>query len=251
MPISINNISFKYENGNSKILENVNLDIKENETIAILGKSGAGKSTLLNIISNFYYPLTGEIELNGIISKDITYIRQSAIEMLFPWKNVQENVDFSLIERNQFTESNKKRNAELLKILKLDDKKKQYPSELSGGEKKRLSFSCGLSYSPKLILLDEAFTGIDFSLKWELWAFLRTEIEKLKAEAIIVTHDFDEALLLADKIVFLNPNKKIDDIVIDTKGINKKNIAKAISSNEFNELKIETLKAYNKINEAV
>lgn len=251
MPISINNISFKYDNGNSEILENVNLEIKDNETIAILGKSGSGKSTLLNIISDFYSPLTGNVELMEITSKDIAYIRQSSIEMLFPWKNVKENVDFALIERKQYTEANKKRNLDILKVLKLDDKKKQYPSELSGGEKKRLSFACGLSYSPKLILLDEAFSGIDFSLKWELWSFLRAEIEKLNARAIIITHDFDEALLLADRIFFLNPNKSIDSTVINTNGMNRKDIASALSSSEFNELKIETLKAYKQINEAV
>ncbi|MCB0516820.1 MAG: ATP-binding cassette domain-containing protein [Bacteroidetes bacterium] len=149
MPVSIKNISFKYDNSSSLILDNVNLEIKKNETVAILGKSGSGKSTLLNIISEFYRPLTGNVELQGITTRDIAYIRQSAIEMLFPWKNVQENIDFSLIERNLLTAENKNRNKELLNALKLYNKKYNYPRELSGGEKKRLSFACGLSYSPK------------------------------------------------------------------------------------------------------
>ena len=251
MSVSIKNISFKYDNSNKLILDNVNLEIKDEETVAILGISGSGKSTLLNIISGFFRPLTGNVELQRITTKDIAYIRQSAIEMLFPWKNVQENIDFSLKERNLFTDDNKKRNRELLHVLKLSDKKKQYPSELSGGEKKRLSFACGLSYSPKLILLDEAFTGIDFSLKWELWELLRKELKKHNSGAIIVTHDFDEAILLADKIFFLNPSKSIDETVINTEGMNKLDIGTAISTREFNELKIKTLKVYNKINEEI
>ena len=107
------------------------------------------------------------------------------------------------------------------------------------------------TYSPKLILLDEAFTGIDFSLKWELWDFLRNEIKNLNAEVIIVTHDFDEAILLADKIVFLNPSKSIDNTVIETEGVNKIDIATAMSDSEFNKLKVKTLKIYSKTNEEV
>lgn len=248
MSILINNVSYNYRSSNVQILKNVNLEIKPNETIAILGKSGSGKSTLLNLISDFYSPSTGKIELGDISNQEIAYIRQTAMEMLYPWKNVQENIDFALIERKQLSSANKIRNSELLKILRLKDKNKKYPNELSGGEKKRLSFSCGLSYSPKLILLDEAFTGIDFSLKWELWDFLRKEIKKLSATAVIVTHDFDEAILLADRIVFLNSFNSIDEIEILTQDLNKEDIASAILSNKFNELKKETLKAYNKIN---
>jgi sulfate transport system ATP-binding protein len=174
------------------------------------------------------------------------------MDMLFPWLTVKENIEFALKERKQLDSEAKERLMALIETLGLTEKvtKKSYPSELSGGEKKRLSFACGLSYAPKLILLDEAFTGIDFSLKWELWSFLRAEIERTKATAIIVTHDFDEALFLADRILFFNSKKQIDTREVVVNKTNVLAIEKSLSEPSFVKTKTETLKIYKEINEA-
>ena len=253
MGISINDLTFQYSDSQSSIIEDLNLEIKECETVALLGISGSGKSTLLNLISSFQNPNKGNIKLFNLESNDISYIRQSAMDMLFPWLTVKENLEFALKERRQLNEDSRVKLEKLIKILGLTEKvnNRSYPSELSGGEKKRLSFACGLSYSPKLILLDEAFTGIDFSLKWELWSFLRTEIKRTKATAIIVTHDFDEAIFLADRIVFLNRKIKIDDNEVIVHKTEIMDIAKTLSETSFIKTKNETLRTYKEINEAI
>lgn len=252
MGVILKNVTFQYNESISPIIESINLEIKENQTVALLGTSGSGKSTLLNLITSFQKPTSGTIQLVNIAKSDVSYIRQSAMDMLFPWLTVKENIEFALKERKQLDSEAKERLMALIEILGLTEKvtKKSYPSELSGGEKKRLSFACGLSYAPKLILLDEAFTGIDFSLKWELWSFLRAEIERTKATAIIVTHDFDEALFLADRIVFFNSNKQIDTREVVVNKTDVLAIEKSLSEPSFVKTKTETLKIYKEINEA-
>jgi ABC-type nitrate/sulfonate/bicarbonate transport system ATPase subunit len=253
MGVILENLTFQYSDSIHPTIENLNLEIKENETIALLGISGSGKSTLLNLISSFQKPNSGSIELLNIDKSEVSYIRQSAMDMLFPWLTVKENIEFALKERNQLDSAAKERLVSLIKILGLTEKvnKKSYPTELSGGEKKRLSFACGLSYSPKLILLDEAFTGIDFSLKWELWSFLRAEIKRTKATVILVTHDFDEAIFLADRIVFFNRKKQIDDKEVKVHKTDSVDIEKSLSKVSFMRTKGETLKIYKEINEAI
>jgi sulfate transport system ATP-binding protein len=252
MGVILKNVTFQYSESISPIIESVNLEIKENQTVALLGISGSGKSTLLNLITSFQKPTSGTIQLVNIAKSDVSYIRQSSMDMLFPWLTVKENIEFALKERKQLDSEAKERLMALIETLGLTEKvtKKSYPSELSGGEKKRLSFACGLSYAPKLILLDEAFTGIDFLLKWELWSFLRAEIERTKATAIIVTHDFDEALFLADRILFFNSKKQIDTREVVVNKTNVLAIEKSLSEPSFVKTKTETLKIYKEINEA-
>jgi sulfate transport system ATP-binding protein len=252
MGVILKNVTFQYSESISPIIESVNLEIKENQTVALLGTSGSGKSTLLNLITSFQKPTSGTIQLVNLAKSDVSYIRQSAMDMLFPWLTVKENIEFALKERKQLDSEAKEQLMALIEILGLTEKvtKKSYPNELSGGEKKRLSFACGLSYAPKLILLDEAFTGIDFSLKWELWSFLRAEIERTKATAIIVTHDFDEALFLADRILFFNSKKQIDTREVVVNKTNVLAIEKSLSEPSFVKTKTETLKIYKEINEA-
>jgi len=243
MGVILKNLTFQYRDSIHPIIEDLNLEIKENETIALLGISGSGKSTLLNLISSFQKPNSGSIELVNIDKSEVSYIRQSAMDMLFPWLTVKENIEFALKERNQLDSEAKERLVSLIKILGLTEKvnKKNYPTELSGGEKKRLSFACGLSYSPKLILLDEAFTGIDFSLKWELWSFLRAEIKRTKATVIF----------LADRIVFFNSKKQIDTKEVKVNKADIVDIEKSLSEPSFIKTKGETLKIYKEINEAI
>ena len=252
MLLQINNLSFKYKDNLKPTLNNVNIELQENETVALLGVSGSGKSTLFNVLTELYSPTSGEINFNNCELIDLSYIRQSAMDMLFPWKTVQENIEFALKERNISIQNNKERINNLLKVLKLEKHKNVYPKKLSGGEKKRLSFACGLSYLPKIILLDEAFTGIDLTLKLELWSFLKSEIKKTKASSFIITHDFDEAIYLADRLIFLNPNGTLcDDIItIDKKLKNsEQDIEVFLSQNKIVEIKKRALNIFRKISE--
>ncbi|MFT6210491.1 MAG: ABC-type nitrate/sulfonate/bicarbonate transport system ATPase subunit [Bacteroidia bacterium] len=246
MPVSINDVAFRY--GKSTILDGVDVKIQDGEIVALLGVSGSGKSTLFNLISGLFEPSNGSVELSGFSKRDISYIRQSAMDMVFPWKTVSQNAEFALKERGELNEASKQRLSRILRILKLDGKLQNLPSQLSGGELKRLSFACGLSYSPKLVLLDEAFTGIDFSLKWELWACLKSELTILGATAVIATHDFDEAIFLSDRIIFLNPSKQIDGCEILVEKTDDVDIGTSLSTQSFIRTKERTLKAYKKVN---
>lgn len=250
MSIQINNLSFKYSNNDKPRLNNINIEIQENETVALLGISGSGKSTLFNVLTSLYSPTTGEVCFNNCELFDLSYIKQSALDMLFPWKTVQGNIEFSFKERNISLKKNRERIENLLKVLKLEKHKNDYPKQLSGGEKKRLSFACGLSYSPKIILLDEAFTGIDLTLKLELWSFLKSEINDTKASSFIITHDFDEAIYLADRLIFLDPNGNLCDeiITIDKKlKDSEQDIEIFLSQYKIVEIKKRALNIFRKI----
>ncbi len=253
MGISIKNLTYQHKNSATPVIQNLSFEIKKNEIVSLFGVSGSGKSTLLKLITSFIKPKSGSVELLDIKPTDISYIRQDSMDMLFPWLTVKENLEFALKERNQLDEKAKERILYLTDMLGLTKKLGEncYPSQLSGGEKKRLSFACALTYQPKLILLDEAFTGIDFSLKWKLWSFLRTEIKRLKATAIVITHDFDEGIFLADRIVFLNAEKQIDKQQVIVHKTDTIAIEKALSEPSFMQTKEQTLKLYKEITNAI
>lgn len=251
MSIKIKNLFFQYNQYQKSILNNINIDIKDDETVALLGISGSGKSTLFNVITSLYNPTSGEVHFENSQLYDLAYIRQSAMDMLFPWKTVQGNIEFALIERRNLTSENKKRINLLLTTLRLNHRKNYYPKELSGGELKRLSFACGLSYSPKIILLDEAFTGIDLSLKLELWTFLRSEMAKTKTTSFLITHDFDEAIYLADRIIFIGNNGALhakEILIGKTLKENNSNIESFFSNHLIVEIKKEALMIFRSIN---
>jgi ABC-type nitrate/sulfonate/bicarbonate transport system ATPase subunit len=247
MSLKINNLTFSYSQ-NQNVFQNLSLEVKDGECVALLGFSGSGKSTLFNIITSLVQNYEGSILLRGYKNTDISYISQSANDMSFPWKRVISNIQFPLKLRNKLNEETQNKITSLIKILKLEHRLNHYPSQLSGGELKRLSIASGLVYSPKLILLDEVFTGLDFALKWELWSFIKQEIKSLKATTIIATHDLDEAVYLSDRIMFINKNKKIDERQVLIEQTENLNIEDALTSKALVSAREQTLKLYKEIN---
>jgi len=251
MSIKISDLSFRYSQKQSLILNNINIELVDGETVAILGASGSGKSTLFNIITSLYKPTKGQIKFGNSKLLDLAYIRQSAMDMVFPWKTVVENINFALKERKILNSKSIKKVKKLLDILRLTKRKNYYPNQLSGGELKRLSFACGLSYSPKILLLDEAFAGVDLSLKLELWSFLKNEIYTNKITTIVISHDFDEAIFLADRIVFLDQTGTIfsKQILINKKlKESNKSIENYFSKLEIVEIKKDAIETFRKLN---
>lgn len=186
--IKLKNVSKYYDN--LKIFENFNLDFKDNKITCILGKSGVGKTTLLNMISG----ITG---YEGIILKEgrISYIFQEP--RLLPNKTVRENLLFTSpnLDDTQIEE--------MLAVLKLNDRIATLASKLSGGEAQRVSIARAFLYEPDIILMDEPFSSLDIKLKYELISYFSKIWNNTKRTAILVTHDIDEALLLADNILIL------------------------------------------------
>lgn len=202
--IIVENLFKKFKNFQ---LKNINLKIEDGEFVSILGKSGSGKSTILNLIATFDRADSGNILIDGenplklIKNGEISMVFQEAL--LLPHLNVYENIAFGLkIKKMKKKEINEKV-AKIIKELNLEGKEKNYPNELSGGEKQRVSIGRALIGNPKILLMDEPFSALDFNLREKLQNLIKKIHKKLKITIIFVTHDREEALFLSDKIGIL------------------------------------------------
>ena len=192
--------------GDTLVLDNLNLEIFEGELVAVLGSSGVGKSTLIRTLAGFESIDGGEIYLDGqlIASKDtevpaekrgITFVPQAA--SLFPHLTVSENIAFGIDKHD------KDRVTELLRLTQLEAFADRMPENLSGGQQQRVSLARALAPKPKLILLDEPFSALDPELREQLRNDVRNVIKADGATALMVTHDQEEALSMADRVAVM------------------------------------------------
>lgn len=184
-------------------LEDCSLDIGKGDFVAFVGPSGCGKSTLLNIIAGLMSPTSGSIiyqgeELKGVNQK-VGYITQH--DSIFPWMTVEQNVGISL-EVRKFPQNGRDKEVEkFIKLVGLEGFEKHYPSQLSGGMRKRVGLARTLIYDPVALLLDEPFGALDAQLKLVMQDELLKIWEKAKKTMVFVTHDLGEAIALADRVV--------------------------------------------------
>jgi len=199
--LEIKNLNKRYHNLNDEVIaiDNLNLEIYENEIIAIVGPSGCGKSTLLSILANLETKSDGEI----IFYKDnkIGYMLQN--DSLFPWRNIYENCLIGLEVKKQLTEKNIEHVKKLLDKYGLKEFKESYPSNLSGGMKQRVALIRTLATNPTLLLLDEPYSALDYQTRLALSNDLYKIIKQENKTAIMITHDIAEAISLADRIIVL------------------------------------------------
>ena len=202
--LELNNLT-KYF-GELAVLDGLSLEVFEGELLAVLGSSGVGKSTLIRLLAGFESVDGGEIYLDGnlIANKEtetaaekrgITFVPQSAA--LFPHLTVRENIGFG-IEKN-----NTERVDELLRLIQLEQLADRMPENLSGGQQQRVSLARALAPRPKLILLDEPFSALDPELREQLRNDVRRVIKADGATALMVTHDQEEALSMADRVAVM------------------------------------------------
>lgn len=186
-------------------LFDINLSLKEGEFISIIGPSGCGKSTLLTIISGLIIPTKGTVTLDGETvkpgNKKTGYMLQQ--DYLFPWKTIEENIFLGLKLNNRLNESTKIRTLSLLEKMGLQGVEKKYPTELSGGMRQRVALVRTLATEPKLLLLDEPFSALDFQTKLKLEDLVFQTLKQFQKTAILVTHDIGEALAMSDRIYLL------------------------------------------------
>jgi NitT/TauT family transport system ATP-binding protein len=184
-------------------LEDCSLDISKGDFVAFVGPSGCGKSTLLNMIAGLISPTSGSIfyqgeEIKGV-NKNIGYITQH--DSIFPWMTVEQNVGISL-EVNKYPKNGRAKKIEnFIKLVGLEGFEKHYPSQLSGGMRKRVGLARTLIYDPEAVLLDEPFGALDAQLKLVLQDELLKIWEKTKKTMLFVSHDLGEAIALADRVV--------------------------------------------------
>ncbi len=211
MSIEINGVGKRF--GNFVALDDINLHIPTGELVALLGPSGCGKTTLLRIIAGMETPDSGQVSFAGEEATNL-HARERGVGFvfqhyaLFRHMSVFENVAFGLRvkprhERPSPAEIHR-RVMSLLKLVQLDWLAERYPSQLSGGQRQRIALARALAVEPKVLLLDEPFGALDAKVRKELRRWLRRLHDEMHVTSVFVTHDQDEAMEVADRIVVMN-----------------------------------------------
>ncbi len=211
MSIEIRNISKRF--GNFVALDNINLDIPTGELVALLGPSGCGKTTLLRIIAGMESADGGEVLFSGAEAthlhareRNVGFVFQHYA--LFRHMTVFENVAFGLRVKSRKERPSdaeiRRRVMELLGLVQLDWLADRYPSQLSGGQRQRIALARALAVEPKVLLLDEPFGALDTKVRKELRRWLRRLHDDMHISSVFVTHDQEEALEVADRVVVMN-----------------------------------------------
>lgn len=200
--LALENICFSYHDltGETEVLKNISFTVNEGEFIAIVGPSGCGKSTLLNIICGLLQAKEGRCILSDNIS--MGYMLQH--DHLFEWRTIYENVTLGLEINHKLTEENKQYVLSLLENYGLIDFKDKRPSELSGGMKQRAALIRTLALRPKILLLDEPFSALDYQTRLLVSSDIGRLIKHTGKTALLVTHNLSEAISLADRIIVLS-----------------------------------------------
>ncbi|MDX9817466.1 MAG: ABC transporter ATP-binding protein [Desulfococcus multivorans] len=210
---------FSSKRGEVTALKDLSLDIRDGEFLVIVGASGCGKSTLLNLVAGFDSATHGEVLLDGQPVTGITpecgmIFQQYA---LFPWKTVQENVEFGLKMKRMPKSEREERAAKFIELVGLNGFERTYPHHLSGGMKQRVSIARSLANDPQVMLLDEPFAALDAMTRQVLQEQLVRIYEKHRKTIIFITHSIDEALLLSSRIVVMTarPGRIAQEITND------------------------------------
>lgn len=210
MYIDIKNVYQSYKNGKTEktVLEDINLSIEKGEFICLLGPSGCGKSTLLNAMAGFTKVTSGEITIdNTKVEKcNPKYVTIFQNYGLLPWRNVEGNVVLGL-ENSSLTKEEKKAAVEkYLQMVGLKEYKKASIDSLSGGMKQRVSIARALAVEPEIIFMDEPFGALDAITRMKLQEDFKKIVYDNNRTIIFVTHDIEEAIYLADRIVVMSAN---------------------------------------------
>jgi NitT/TauT family transport system ATP-binding protein len=204
--LTVDDISFSYPNGH-RVFSSFSLNARPGEFVAILGPSGCGKTTLLNLLSGFVQPQSGQISINQTAVRpersELGYVFQAP--QLFPWLSALENVRFGLRMAARINESQQRSQAlQYLRLVGLENAAHRLPHQLSGGMQQRVSLARTLALEPSVLLMDEPFAALDAisrnSMNEEtlrIWA-------ELGQTVLFITHDIDEAVFLADRVIVLN-----------------------------------------------
>jgi sulfonate transport system ATP-binding protein len=214
--LALERVGKTYPNG-VRALENVSLDVAPGESVAIVGGSGCGKSTLLRAVSGLDRPTQGTVRLDAtpILEphEKIGIVFQEP--RLLPWLTVADNVGFGLAHRPDA--ERRERVAAALDRVGLTDKANVWPRELSGGQAQRVAIARALVPRPEVLLLDEPFSALDAFTRADLQDHLLALWAELRPTLVIVTHDVDEAIVLADRVVVMRPHpgRIADEIAVD------------------------------------
>jgi nitrate ABC transporter ATP-binding subunit len=199
-------------------IERIDLDIKENEFVSIVGTSGCGKSTLLNIVGGLDEPSSGEIRIDGAKvtgpGRNRGFVFQSY--SLFEWMTVKGNIRFALEKSTLGKAEKEELVSHFVQAVGLSGFENAYPQQLSGGMRQRVAIARALVYKPSILLMDEPFGALDAQTRGMMQELLLKVWEDHKVTVLFVTHDVDEAIFLADRVIVLasRPGKVKKDLAI-------------------------------------
>jgi NitT/TauT family transport system ATP-binding protein len=209
--VEFDKVSKVFFKGSTQVhaLQNVSLQVRPGELLAVVGPSGCGKSTLLNLTAGLMRPGMGEVRYDGstvgAVNTEVAYVTQK--DNLLPWRTVESNVGLPLEvgrHRDMSTQQKRERIARYIDMVGLRGFENHYPAELSGGMRKRAQLARSLVYEPDTLLMDEPFGALDAQLKLTLQAELLKTWEGSGKTLIFVTHDITEAISLADRVIVMS-----------------------------------------------
>jgi len=200
-------------------LEDITFDVARGEFACVVGPSGAGKTTLLRCLAGLMPPTSGEARFEGAplrsVPAGIGVVFQDYGRSLFPWLSVNRNVDLPLRVRGVARAERASRVAEVLASVGLSDAGKHYPWQLSGGMQQRVAIARALAYRPDLLVMDEPFASVDAQTRFELEDLILRVREQFGVTVVFVTHDIDEAVYLADRVIAVSKSPGVVNEIVD------------------------------------
>ena len=206
MELLIQNLSKSF--GEKAVLEDINFSMQSGEFVTFVGSSGCGKSTLLRLIAGLDRPSQGSINVNGAPVRGPGPDRGMVFQKysLYPWLNAADNVAFGMRLQGMTSADVRDRTAYFLEVVGLQDSATKLPRELSGGMQQRVAIARALATNPSVLLLDEPFGALDLQIRETMQDFLLNLWERTGLTVLLITHDVEEALVLAQRVHVLAPN---------------------------------------------
>lgn len=213
--LAVENVSHTYRRGQQKALANINLEVRPEEALALVGRSGCGKSTLLHIMSGLLRPTEGKIYIDGLKVTDPSpnWVVMFQKPSLYPWMTVAQNVALGLKFSRRSGEI-ATRVPDLLSLVELSDYADRNVQDLSGGQQQRVALARSLAPRPEILFLDEPFSALDAFTRSSLQRDVRRIAKELGITLVLVTHDLPEAVIMAERAVVLSANPgEVSEIV--------------------------------------
>lgn len=229
----------------TKVLDGIDVEIQKGEFVTVFGPNGSGKTTMLNVVAGLEVPEFGEVIVGGKSAHDAKagFVFQNYNESLFPWRTVLENVTFPLEIANADKAERQKIAEHLLDTVGLRELKDSFVYELSGGQRQLVSICRAIAYDPDILLMDEPFSALDYSTTRRMELELLDIWQEKKITTLFVSHDIDEAIFLADRVIVFSPRPAVIKQIFDVK-LPRPRTLDMLSSPAFIELRTAILETF-------
>lgn len=214
-------VTRQYRGGTLTAVDNMSFEVRENEVVSLIGPSGCGKTTMLRMISGLEHPTHGNVWMYGKLIEDPGPDRGMVFQAYtsFPWLTARQNIEYGMKIMGMPKAERREQANKFLKLVHLEGFADAYPASLSGGMKQRVAIARTLAQNPDVLLMDEPFGALDAQVRWEMQEMMIEIIERERKTVITVTHDIQEAIYLADRIIFFTrqPGRVKADITLEFK----------------------------------